>query len=194
MARDDKLRTDFLKACLAKLGLQVNQGTTTVPSLSQIHLSTAEPGAALDLVSSFQEIITTEDGEEYIKDDNDTFLLEKPSSLRMNKLAETLPGSSEDATNESVSDEDRIVDYNTVVKRMVVHDITPETKETPYFNHHAYFSNLKEYQSQSKEAISQFGSNLLYGEVITSTNTILEKYECYYHITPQIGFILTFFN
>lgn len=94
----------------------------------------------------------------------------------MNKLAESLPDSSQDATNGPVSEEDRIVDYNAVIKRMIVHDDIPDNKETPYFNHHAYFSNLKEYQSQSKEAISLFGSSFLYGEVLTSTNTILEKY------------------
>ncbi|OAL72089.1 biotin-[acetyl-CoA-carboxylase] [Trichophyton violaceum] len=179
LARDDKFRTDFLKACLAKLGLQINQDTATVPSLSQIHLSALEPGAALQVLSSLDDVVTTEDGEDYIKDDNDTFILEKPSSMKMTKVAEALPESSStpSTTIEAAATdvEDRIVDYNAVVKRLVVNDELPDTKTTPYFNHHAFYSNLREYRLQSKENSRVFGSHMLYGEVVTSTNTILEK-------------------
>lgn len=179
LARDDKFRTDFLKACLAKLGLQINQDTATVPSLSQIHLSALEPGAALQVLSSLDDVVTTEDGEDYIKDDNDTFILEKPSSMKMTKVAEALPESSStpSTTIEAAATdvEDRIVDYNAVVKRLVVNDELPDTKTTPYFNHHAFYSNLREYRLQSKEDSRVFGSHMLYGEVVTSTNTILEK-------------------
>ncbi|KAK2847627.1 hypothetical protein FQN49_005702 [Arthroderma sp. PD_2] len=179
LARDDKFRTEFLKACLAKLGLQINQDSSTVPSLSQMHLSALEPGAALEVLSSLKDVITTEDGEEYIKDDNDTFLLETPSSMRMSKVAEALPDSPEDKTEAAATDvsadEDRIVDYNALVKRLVVNDELPGTKTTPYFNHHAFYSNLAAYRDQSKEEVKAFGSHMLYGEVVTSTNTILEK-------------------
>ncbi|EFR05115.1 biotin-protein ligase [Nannizzia gypsea CBS 118893] len=177
LARDDKVRTDFLKACLAKLGLQINQDTTTVPSLSQIHLSALEPGAALEVLSSLEDVITTEDGEDYVKDDNDTFILEKPSSMKMAKVAEALPEVTPSTKTEAAATdvEDRIVDYNAVVKRLVINDELPDTKTTPYFNHHAFYSNLKEYRLRSKEDSRVFGSHMLYGEVVTSTNTILEK-------------------
>jgi biotin--protein ligase len=57
----------------------------------------------------------------------------------------------------------------------VIHDDVPASKLTPYFNHHAFYANLRQYQCESREGASEFGSNLMYGEVITSTNTIMEK-------------------
>lgn len=175
LAEDDKLRIDFLKACLTKLGLRVNQESSTVPSLSRLHLSSVAPHGAPELVSSLQDIIVTEDGEEYIRDENDTFHLEKSTSYSMKDLEDSLPSSSEEKTDQGDDSEDRIVDYNTIVKRMVVHDSPPASKETPYFNHFAFYANLKHYRSQYKGNSEEFGSNLLYGEVVTSTNTLLEK-------------------
>lgn len=175
MADFDTPRTNFLKSCLAKLGLQVNQETTTVPSLSHIHVSAQGANEAAKLVASLQEIITTEDGDEYLKDNNDKFRIEKPSSLNLGGLAAALPGSAEQKTNQEAAAEDRIVDYNSIVKPMVLHEDFPESKITPYFNHHAFYASLKEYRSQSREPSQNFGSHLMYGEVVTSTNTLLEK-------------------
>jgi biotin--protein ligase len=175
LAGDDQPRTDFLKACLTKLGLRVNQESSTVPSLSRLHLSSLASHGASELVSSLQDIIVVEEGEEYLKDDNDTFHLEKPSSWEMKNLEDALPDSSEEKTDQKDDTEDRIVDYNTIVKRMVVHDELPAPKETPYFNHHAFYANLKHFRSLSKEHSEEFGSHILYGEVVTSTNTLLEK-------------------
>ncbi|RAK91124.1 biotin apo-protein ligase [Aspergillus costaricaensis CBS 115574] len=164
---DDKARTDFLKACLVKLGLQVTQSTTTVPSLSSLHLSSQEPAETADLVASWQEIITKDGNEEVLKDENDTFRIERPGAWNLSQLEDSLPASSQSTEG--------IVDYNAIVKRLVVHDDVPSSKLTPYFNHHAFYSNLHQYQSQSREGASEFGSHLVYGEVVTSTNTILEK-------------------
>ncbi|KAK2734661.1 biotin holocarboxylase synthetase [Myotisia sp. PD_48] len=177
LARDDKIRLDFLKACLGKLGLQVNHDPTTVPSPSQMHLSALEPGAALNLLSSLQKIVTVEDGEEYIKDDNDTFHLQNSSSVRIGKAAASLSKTPDEAkaTDSSCMGDDRIVDYNAIVKRVVFHEAGVDIKESPYFNHHAFYSNLMEYRMKSKEVVQHFGSHILYGEVVTSTNTILEK-------------------
>ena len=175
MAGHDTPRTSFLKACLAKLGLQVNQETTTVPALSRLHLSAQEPGGAAKLIASLRELITVEDGDEYLKDDNDKFRIEKLSSLNMDDLAASLPASAEQKTNQATATEDRIVDYNSIIKPMVLHEDIPESKLTPYFNHREFYAHLKEFQSQSKEKLQNFGSHILYGEVVTSTNTILEK-------------------
>ncbi|PYI01815.1 biotin apo-protein ligase [Aspergillus sclerotiicarbonarius CBS 121057] len=161
---DDKARTDFLKAVLVKLGLQVTQSTTTVPSLSSLHLSALEPTETADLVASWQEIITKDGDDEILKDENDTFRIERPGTWSLSQLEESLPAPTEG-----------IVDYNAVVKRLVVHDDVPSSKLTPYFNHHAFYSNLRQYQAQSREGASEFGANLVYAEVVTSTNTILEK-------------------
>lgn len=162
-----------MKACLSKLGLQVTQDTTTVPSLSSLHLSASDPADTRRILSSLQDAITKEGQHEYLKDAQDKFRMEKSGAWSMDKLKESLPDDSKDDKPDAA--EEGIVDYATITKRLVVHDDLPSSKITPYFNHHAFYSNLRAYQSQSQEGASEFGSQLLYAEVITSTNTILEK-------------------
>ncbi|KAI9700829.1 MAG: biotin holocarboxylase synthetase [Candelina mexicana] len=176
LAADDKPRTEFLKACLAKLGLQVSLGDNPVPSLSRLHLSSVQPPDVEEFVASLQEIITIRDGEEYIQGENDTFHIEKPAAWSLGSLAKALPGVVTGTSDDEADTEDRILDYSTIVKRICLYDEDhPPCKETPYFNHHAFFANLKHYQSSSKESDGNFGKYLLYGEVVTSTNTMLEK-------------------
>jgi biotin--protein ligase len=179
LAKDEKQRMDFLKSCLTKLGLVVSE-EQNVPSLSRMHLSSLKPTDSTDILSNMKNLLTKDEhGEELLKDDNDTFHIVKPSTWRMVDLSKALP--TEETSTESTDQTDgaideRIVDYNTIIKQILVHeDDYPEAKQTPYFNHHAFYSNLKHYQSKSSEKISSFGSTMLYGEVVTSTNTILEK-------------------
>ena len=168
IAADDKERTDFLKACLSKLGLQVAQDSSVIPSLSSLHLSGIEAERPLDILSNLAGSLTQENKNEYLKDANDTFRIERPGTWNLSDLEEALPDNSSKPT-------EGIIDYQEVVKRLVIHDDLPSSKLTPYFNHHAFYANLRQYQSESREGASEFGSNLLYGEVVTSTNTILEK-------------------
>lgn len=179
LAKDEKHRMDFLKSCLNKLGLTVSE-EQNVPSLSRMHLSSLRQTDSAGILSTMKDLITKDEhGEELLRDDNDTFHIVKPSIWRMVDLAEALP--TEDQSTEGTDQTDgssgeRIVDYNTIIKQLLVHeDDYPDAKQTPYFNHNAFFSNLKHYQKNSSEQTSTFGSNLLYGEVVTSTNTILEK-------------------
>lgn len=181
VAADEKPRADFLKACLTKLGLKVNQEEQAVPSLSRLHLSTHKPSDVAELVSSWQEIITLNDGEEYIKGENDTFHLEKPDRWSMSTLtqavASVLPGAAGQERDNAEEDQAGLVDYDKVVKRIVAHETElPSNKETPYFNHYAYFANLQHYQRELRDSDPAFGKYILYGEVVTSTNTLLEKY------------------
>ncbi|KAF9631751.1 Biotin/lipoate A/B protein ligase [Lasiodiplodia theobromae] len=176
LAQDDKQRTDFLKACLIKLGLQVNQEAQAVPSLSRLHLTSSNPSDVAELVSTWSDVITLEKGEEHIKGENDTFHLEKPSSWSMSTLTKAvtsiIPG--EGKTDGDTAD--RILDFDAVVKRLVPHETDrPSSKDTPYWNHDAFYSNLAAYQSRTRDTDGDFGKYLLYGEVVTSTNTILEK-------------------
>ena len=176
LAEDDEKRSDFLTACLLKLGLQVNEENKTVPSLSRLHLSTTSTPDLVKLMESLREVISIHDGEEYLKDENDTFHFEKPSAWAFGALTNSLPGAIKKETNEASSNDIRDIDYNAVVKRIIVHDSEPPlSKETPYFNHDAYYVNLKHYLAQEGEQSVVFGKHLLYGDVVTSTNTMLEK-------------------
>ena len=130
-----------------------------------------------------------------IKGENDTFSVEQEGSWTLSDIRAALPGvvqkvvdvvtpaqpsqqTSTEAAHESKDeDEDKMIDYDAVVKRLVLHPSDqPESKTTPYFNHAAFFANLDYYNTVSKNASGQFGRTLLYGEVVTSTNTLLEKY------------------
>lgn len=149
-----------------------------------------EPSETSGIIAGLQEIVSIRDGEEYIKDETDTFHLEKRNTWSLNSLASTLQGDESDETDQSNAGEDRIVDYNTVVKRIVVHEKDyPASKETPYFNHNAFYANLKHYQEKLKEDDNSFGNYVLYGEVVTSTNSLLEKYASLSLVVPlQSGF------
>lgn len=174
---DDKQRANFLRACLSKLGLRVNAKEDAVPSLSGLHLSSLKSANTTEILASLQDIITVENGEEYIKDDNDTFhIMSQSRSSRGSKISTDAKEEREKTDCDDTS-EDKIINYSTIMKCIVIHDEEyPANRETPYFNHHAYYANLRHYQSQSTESDINFGQDLLYGEVVTSTNTILEKY------------------
>jgi biotin--protein ligase len=185
LAEDDDSRTNFLKACLAKLGLIVSQETSSVPSLSRLHLSSLHHYLVPELLASWEDIITKEDGEEYIKGENDTFHLEKQDSRwSLNSLINSLPspgvsgGHEKQKANQvdGAGSDDRIIDYNAITKRLITHESEwPGTKETPYFNHHSFYANLRRYQQENESEAEEFGKVLMYGEVVTSTNTMLEK-------------------
>jgi biotin--protein ligase len=169
LAADDKERTDFLKACLSKLGLEVTQ-ESAVPSLSSLHMSGTNADGPMDILSGLGAAFTKESQgqSEYLKDEHDKFRIERPGTWNLGDLEESLPAESSQLT-------EGIIDYQAITKRLVFHDDIPDSKLTPYFNHHAFYSNLRQYQAESKGDASTFGNNLLYGEVVTSTNTILEK-------------------
>jgi biotin--protein ligase len=168
LAADDKERTDFLKACLAKLGLEVTQDTTTVPSLSSLHMSGIDADGPMDILSGLGASFTQDGQTECLKDDHDTFRIERPGTWNLGDIEESLPEVHSETS-------EGIIDYQSITKRLVFHDDIPSAKLTPCFNHHSFYSHLRQYQTESKGDASTFGSNLLYGEVVTSTNTILEK-------------------
>ncbi|KAI1814207.1 class II aaRS and biotin synthetase [Poronia punctata] len=176
----DASRIAFLKACMVKLGLEVSQESSGVPSLSRLHLSSMNSSNVDDLLSTWEGIVEKEDGEDYIKAEQDTFHLEKAETRwsPSNSLSDPLSRSTiadELANPSSSSAGEALIDYQAIVKRIVAHETAwPEAKATPYFNHHTFFSSLKEYRERETEA-RDWGDYLMYGEVITSTNTILEK-------------------
>ncbi|KAG9707271.1 putative biotin apo-protein ligase, partial [Aureobasidium melanogenum] len=188
LAADDKQRVDFMKACLAKLGLSPSQDDQGVPSLSRLHLSTLEASEVSRIASSWSDIVEEVDGKHLIKGENDTFSVEKQSgpwkaqdssTLSLQKVADALPAVVKDVLPAAISDpssttsteqenakqDTGIVDYDKITKTLLVHDTSlPDTKQTPYFNHHAYFANLHAYKSKHHHNTSEsFGNVLLYG-------------------------------
>ncbi|KAK3347175.1 biotin-protein ligase [Lasiosphaeria hispida] len=177
LAADDDGRTNFLKGCLAKLGLEVSEDDSSIPSLSKLHLSSANHVEVGELLFSFGDIITREDEEEYVKGQNDLFHLEKPDSrwsmATLNQALASEYGSPKKTTGRGTPDP--TADYAQIPKRIVSHETAwPEPKETPCFNHAVYYSSLQEFRWKESDA-REWGDLLMYGEVVTSTNTLLEK-------------------
>lgn len=202
---DDQPRTAFMKACLTKLGLEVTQETASVPSLSRLHLSSAQPSSITELVQTLSEtgVITRskEDGQEYIMGENDTFRLEQVGRWNMSSIADAVkdavpqsvkdllpsappasssspaPSAKERRKSQAETSSDRILDYNAITKQLVPHESAlPDGKETPFFHHAAFFSSLKACRSKHQtDSSGTWGNSLMYGEVVTSTNTLLEK-------------------
>lgn len=189
LARDDDKRTSFLKACLTKLGLEINPDNTSIPSLSKIHLSALDPQEVGGLLTSFDSIITQdENGEELIKGENDTFHIEHADTRwSVKDLQSTLEATHISSPTDDQKDTktkldparaaaiDGLIDHNRTLKTIVPHESAwPEPKETPYFNHADYYSSLVSFRRRESDAY-EWGAHLLYGEVVTSTNTLLEK-------------------
>ena len=127
-----------------------------------------------ELVASFADIISVQDGLEYIQDENDKFYVSRHSAWLSHPVAQSLIESETERIR--IADQDRILDYNKLPKWIVAHDDgTPHIEDTPFFDHLAFFTNLERFQSSSLAQRDEFGKYLLYGDVVTSTNTMLEK-------------------
>ncbi|KDN64594.1 putative biotin-protein ligase [Colletotrichum sublineola] len=171
LAAADAARVAFLRACLSKLGLDLSAGPSAPPSLSRMHLTSANHVEVAETLASWEEAITREgegaDVEEYIRGEHDVFRIEKHSSRwDVDELRGALPDGREAA----------MVDYDGVVKVIVPHEEAwPDVKETPNFNHRQFYNSLKAYRAREPTA-EDWGDTLMYGEVVTSTNTLLDKY------------------
>ena len=183
LVHNESQRMLFMSACLVKLGLDVGtrkDKEKEVPPQSPIHLSCEQPFELQSLVAALKENIYVEDGEQYMDDDSDKFHFVDPSAWDMEGLrtALRLPKAEEaDATNQTHgSTGNRIRDYSNVTKNLLVHiSGHPSAQQTPQFNHGQFYHYLTQYQASTENTSFGFGQLLLYGEVVSSTNTLLEK-------------------
>lgn len=203
---DEKQRVDFMKACLTKLGLEVSRETEAVPSLSRLHLSSSKSSDVAELLQSWTDaglLTRDEHGRETIKGENDTFIIQEEGRFDLDRVKDALPSTSSDSeqqngdegkpsTNSRSSNSPELLDYNSVRKTILTHESChPDGKSTPYFNHHAYYANLKHYHTTLSPGLPQaFGRHLLYGEVVTSTQSMLEKNPSFLSQLPD-GFTAT---
>jgi biotin--protein ligase len=178
LSDNDKSRVQFLKACLSKLGLEVSHNESGVPSLSRLHISSLDENGVSELLVSFADIIEKENGEEWIRAEGDTFHIQNEDTIwSVEGLQQSLA-----QTDESSHTTNGITDYSKIVKKIVPHEkAPPHPKLTPQFNHGLYFSSLRRYQQIEPHA-EDWGNLLMYGEVLTSTNTILERFVTSAHL------------
>src|ERR1700760_3226564 len=141
LEKGEEARQVFFKACLVKLGLQANLSAQPVPSLSPLHLSCLDPAETSSLLSTWKDIISESPSQQlYIVGENDTFHIRNPpESLVQFAKASTLDDinissltiSDSENEAENISGNDRIVDYDKMLKHLIIHttDI-PLYKET----------------------------------------------------------------
>lgn len=172
LAADDRTRTEFLAACLELLGLEVNKDADFVlPSLTSLHLTAEDNQLVEEVLFSWQDAIDKDDGQEFIKAEVDTFRIRcKDSAWDLSDLKDAL------SRRTSYTAAQGIPDYTKIIKDIVAHENSlPDTALTPRFNHTLFYSSLRKYRQAEREA-EDWGSVLLYGDVVTSTNSLLEKY------------------
>ncbi|KAK1248469.1 hypothetical protein MKX08_006689 [Trichoderma sp. CBMAI-0020] len=164
LAADDRSRISFLKACLSELGLEVAQDDYTPPSLSSLHLTAIDSGKVTELLCDWGDAIEKENGNEFIRAETDTFqIVSQEDGLSLSELQDNLPQT------------EAIDDPTSVIKKIIPHENElPSDELTPRFSHERFYSSLKNYR-KIESAADQWGNVLLYGDVVTSTNTLLEK-------------------
>jgi biotin--protein ligase len=85
---------------------------------------------------------------------------------------------------------DQIVSYGLIVKVIIPHEKgLPSAQETP-FHHESFYANLHHYHTKLRNPDASFGKLLIYGEVVTSTNTLLERNPSLLRSLPN-GFTIT---
>ncbi|OAA79113.1 Biotin--acetyl-CoA-carboxylase ligase [Akanthomyces lecanii RCEF 1005] len=176
LARDERTRSGFLGLCLERLGLEVNSQGTAPPVLTSLHLSAADGGTVSELLHDWQDAaIDREHGQDLLRGEADTFRIRSKESGAWNlkDLREALPDAGAGAAPEL--DAHGVPDYKSVTKDIVAHEQQlPDEKLTPRFNHKLFYSSLQQFQSIESDA-REWGNTLLYGDVVTSTNVLLEK-------------------
>lgn len=157
-------RKTFLRDCLRKLELQVNEDVNyTLPQLTPIHLSSyLAPQMIIELIERLKASLGFVNGN-ILEDNNDTFAFhdeEENDDYFLN-------------TSKPPTDIESIINGTKHFKVYRTQNL-PDNKATPYFNMGLYFKNL-DYLYKCNNINGEFGQVLGYGEVVTSTSTLLDK-------------------
>ncbi|KAF8931648.1 biotin holocarboxylase synthetase [Dissophora ornata] len=176
----DQERILLIRSLITKLGLKLNHPNVStefgaseedakldlppgaiqgIPDLSALYLASVHPTYIEALTRSLKGFATPEG---LIKEPNDTFQLIPSPQHAVPVHTSTL---SETADNEG---------EEKVIKNLVLcPDGAPPTSLTPQFSMGEYFNHLQHVRHQDTSL--HFGNSLMYGEVVSSTQTMLDK-------------------
>lgn len=183
---NDLGRKQFLAACLSKLQMRVNyDAATSFPRLSPIYMSSyLDP---LRVIKVYDDLTQNMEfvGKNTFEDNNDTFVLHTDEEDE-HQYAEL--ENNDDHMGDSFDD---IICAPKHIKMLTSHRL-PDSKLTPYFDMNAYFENLKALYVANNIGYDNrnFGSILCYGEVVTSTNTLMDANANWLRYLPT-GFTFT---
>lgn len=164
---NDRERKLFLRACLEKMGLKVNEGVDgAVPRLTPIFVaSPIDPRGSNKLLTTLKENLDFVSPNTF-EDINDTFVLHDENDT--------------DITEDLNMDSDGEQTFDQVISapkhiKFLGPNAFPEPAQTPYFDMKKYFHHLKHLYEANDTPLGSIGTLLAYGEVVTSTNTLLDK-------------------
>ncbi|KAK4703255.1 biotin---protein ligase, partial [Phenoliferia sp. Uapishka_3] len=165
-------RKGLLRATLAMLDLEVSDVPAPPPQLLPLFLASPD----LSLVQTIAQSIASKAESPAVesatvRDRNDTFVLHPPASaLQVALSIRSQPGSSDPEVLRLATKE--IIACTTAI---------PTTLQTPLFDLTSYFDQL---DAASSPSIPRFGRTLLYGESVTSTQTMLDKNDRFLSALP----------
>ncbi|GAA5796945.1 hypothetical protein HPULCUR_002323 [Helicostylum pulchrum] len=162
----------FLSQSLANIGIKVKE-TQTVPDLTPLYLS-AVSGRILKQIKS-RLLQQVEGGNGLITDTNDCFSVAEIDQV--GQLQSTIEKLSIDRVSDEKSPVLQILYPPTTTVESETSTAVPEKHLTPFFDLKAFYSSLLERRKLEWGGGSwySFGNSVLYSQVITSTQTILDK-------------------
>ncbi|KTW30794.1 biotin-[acetyl-CoA-carboxylase] ligase [Pneumocystis carinii B80] len=152
-------RTMFLRHILQSLGLQTTSKPIISSEITNLHLFSKFSDLIKETTNILYNISEIINGEHIIKCENDSFCLQKSSTNTFNQ----------NSLNNSHD-----YDYEIIPKYIKIHEHLPTILETPFFNHEIYFKNLLASRTLKKEK-KYMGNIVLYGETVSSSQTLLDK-------------------
>ncbi|OWB54507.1 biotin-protein ligase activity protein [[Candida] boidinii] len=166
-------RINFLKTCLRKLGLKVNDSDYARPSLTPLLLTSYDSNNAFKIIENMEKS-TPADSEGLLDVGIDRF--------KIHKVAQN--------ANVHFPHKEGYEDPDEAVKDIYVYEGYPERKLTSYFDIKLYYKYL--YDAYLKEGYNQMGavgSTFMYGEVLTSTSVLMDKNIAFLRSLPD-GFTI----
>ncbi|KAF8926335.1 biotin holocarboxylase synthetase [Dissophora ornata] len=179
LAKEGERRV-FLRSVLAKMGLKVMQlehagagavlppgAIQGVPAITPLYLASIQPSYTTELARTLARLA---DADSQIKEANDTFQLvpspEFPIPVHTPTVTETEEGEGEEKITKNI---------------VLCPTEPPSTNLTPEFDMGLFFRHLQQTRQQSQAQQNpfssdfKFGNSLMYGQVVTSTQTMLDK-------------------
>lgn len=193
---DEGKRMAFIKSLLMKLNLNVPGEVLTPPLLSALHVSSLNNKEARKLLEDIEKDgVTSVLGAGYLEAEHDTFFLVTEDTCSTGEVVEKLAGLQTNVEEVDARQADPLasqpLDYSLDVKTIYFYEHwLPERSSTPHFDHDLFYESLIQYQSERGTRAKEFGKILMYGESVTSTNTMLEKNPRLLKYLPT-GFVAT---
>lgn len=150
-------RLDFLRACLKKVGMTVNEKDTARPSLTPLFLTSVNPPETTQLM---QKIETN------VGFDIDNIINAGVDKIRLYDSVDEIS---------KLQHKQGYEDPELAIKDLFAcPNGYPDSRLTPYFNFDTFFSTLnQEYQTRGFQG--EFAHLFVYGEVVTSTSVLMDQ-------------------